>query len=157
MEIRIDTDDEIWGVIIIALLVVCGLIIIAGAVASYQRRSKNEACPELRMHATVVDKPSIPVNTIYALVWVTFQVEDGRRVRLNMPYQKAPLLGDSGMLTWQGDAMRSFVRDGDPGTRQSYTDYGTGAQNRPVPPPSGNIPTWKRIEMERAAEKEKDT
>ncbi len=145
MEINID-DETLFG-FAWAFIIVAVVIIIAGAIVSGRRSSQNAACPVQRMHAVLVDKPAVPANTLYAKVWLTFQTDDGQRVRLLVSYRNdMPLQGDRGMLAWQGDALISFVRDGIPRT-------GGQTQSSAVDP--NRLPTWKRIEMERQASQEK--
>lgn len=96
----------LFGIMIIALIV--------AVVAKRKREAANAVCPVSQMHAKVVDKQQLPTSgiVVYSQIWVMFELDDGRRVRLITSGNEAIVVGDSGNLTWQGDSMISFYRDG---------------------------------------------
>ncbi len=128
MKISIDEEfiEEFVGPFLIVILVLGILSAIFIAISSVNRSSKNAACPIQSKHARVIDKPTVPANTICLELLVTFELDNGERVRLIVSgkSQSQLLLGDAGMLTWQGNALRQFIRDGSP---MAHTIVGTTA------------------------------
>ena len=134
-----------------------GIMIVAVIFATVAKKSKdaaNAACPVERMHARVVDKQQTPAPTngivVYSRIWILFELDDGRRIRLLISGNNSAVIGDSGELVWQGDALISFRRDemGKPVSPNRHAAPTFYQQNTSFGQTS--IPTWKRIEMEEA-------
>lgn len=112
-------DDIRIEDIFIFLMVMFGIAAIAwifAAVANKNHESVNATYPIQRGHAKLVDKPQTASNgvVIYSRIWVLFDLDDGRRVRLMVSGTQFPyVVGDSGELTWQGDSLLGFHRDGE--------------------------------------------
>ncbi len=126
MTISIDEESfsEFALYFLFFLIALAVLFAIIAAISSANRTSKNAACPVQSKHARVIDKPQLPANTLYAEVWITFELDNGQRIRLLVNGNAQLFLGDAGMLTWQGDALRQFIRDGSP---MAHTIVGTTA------------------------------
>lgn len=143
-------DDIRIEDIFLFLIVMCGVAVIAcifAAVAKKDHEDTNATYPVQKGHAKLVDKPQTAANgiVVYSRIWVLFDLDDGTRVRLLVSGTQFPyVVGDSGELTWQGDSLLGFHRDGE--TRS------TSSSETTAPPITGfdqnKIPTWKLIEME---------
>ncbi len=107
--------------------------------------SKNASCPMQQMKARVVDKQNLPGNAIRSMstMWVVFELENGLRKRMIIPATKDDMVvGDVGILSWQGEAMVAFSRNSMAGRNftSGYTSTTPSVENQ------GYIPAWKRVE-----------
>lgn len=131
--------------------VLFGLAIIAlvlYGIAKHKRDAEDDAQPILEENAKVIDKQQVAPNAIVFEVWIMFETETGKRVRLNCKPNDAYIVGDEGCLRWQGTRLYSFER----GKRAvPQTKTASSAVNGA---PQGYIPTWKRVQM---MEAEKET
>ena len=138
-------DDIKIEDIFLFLIVMCGIAVVAcifAAVAKKRHEDNNASYPVQRSHAKLVDKPQTAANgiVIYSMIWVLFDLDDGRRVRLMVSGTQFPyVVGDSGDLTWQGDSLLAFQRDGE--VRDVRASVPTAFDQK-------KIPTWKLVEME---------
>lgn len=107
-----NTSLETIGFMFVILIGVCVVCLIIIAVAKSARDNANNAQPLRCELAQVVEKQQLPANTIMSLseMWVLFELEDGQRIRLIVKATNDLVVGDTGYLTWQGKAMRSFDR-----------------------------------------------
>lgn len=144
--------------ILVGMMIV---VMIMSAAMKMKRDAANAACPVNRMRARVVDKQQQSENgiVVYSRIWVLFELDDGRRVRLILPGNSNVVVGDRGNLTWQGDAIISFVRDGAPkaggtvtGGSSSSETSGREKSEAPKSVPKkydvNYVPAWKRVQME---------
>ena len=130
--------------------VLIGLMLLAFFIAAAVKgtqNAQNAACPMESKWAKVVDKQNLPGNAILSMsqMWVVFEFADGSRRRLNIPATQTVVIGDTGTLTWQGEAMISF-RQG-MGVPQSHPQA-SGSFN------VEHLPAWKRVEIMEAQKKE---
>ena len=121
-----------------------GLMIIAlvfYGIAKHKRNAEDDAQPILEENAKVIDKQQVAPNAIVFEVWVMFETETGKRVRLLVKPNDVYIIGDEGCLRWQGTRLYSFER-GKRAAPQNKTasSAGYGA-------PQGYIPAWKRVQM----------
>ena len=77
---------------------------------------KNEAeiksHPVLTKTAKLIDMQQVPAGQIVlGEIWVLFELQDGERLRLNANPQNNLMIGDVGILTWQGRRILSFKRN----------------------------------------------
>ena len=148
------SSDEWMSVVFIILGVMVAIIIIS-AIIIKAKAAQNAACPVQQMKARVIDKERLPGNAIrsFSTLWVMFELENGIRKRMVISgTQDTMVVGDSGTLVWQGDAMISFNRGGQSGGWNS----GSATRTTSSVGSQGNIPAWKRIEM-MEAEKAKNS
>ncbi len=93
----------------VIFLAIIGIIMVVGLI-SLDR--KNAASPLMRKHGVVADKEYINSNSLFfAETSVLFSLDDGSRVRLRIPGKSDVVVGDTGTVTWQGNAFKSFDRD----------------------------------------------
>ncbi len=109
MEISIDSDSFLETLPII-FGVCLGFILIFGIIVAAKNR-ENASKPMVTKHATLIEKPQIPPNAISVAMWLVFQLDNGERIRVQASGNPSLVVGDQGMLTWQGTALRGFVRD----------------------------------------------
>ncbi len=110
MEINIDSQSVVEALpmlfgILFGICIICWIVMAV-------RNKQNESQPLQRQHAVLVEKPQIPANSICVIQNLTFQLDNGSRICVSVPTTERLVVGDKGMLTWQGTAFRSFVRDG---------------------------------------------
>ena len=153
------SDITVEEVLQFGFPVLIGLAIIAlvfAYIAKRKRDAENDAQPILEENAKVIGKQEVASNAIAFEVWVMFETETGKRVRLNCKPNDVYIVGDEGCLKWQGTRLYSFER-GKRAVPQNKTAQSTvyGAS----PASQGYIPAWKRVEMmeaEKAAQKKED-
>ena len=96
----------IWGTAI-------GLWIVYG-IMKKKEDAETAAQPLRKECATVVDKQRLdPGGIIIGEPWVLFELEDGNRIRLNAHPENSLVVGDMGILTWQGRKIKGFERKRD--------------------------------------------
>ena len=94
----------IWGAAI-------GLWIAYGIIKKKQDAEKA-AQPIRKEYVTVVDKQQLDSGgIIIGEPWVLFELENGSRVRLNAHPENSLVVGDAGILTWQGRKIKGFERE----------------------------------------------
>ena len=77
-----------------------------------QREDEDNAQPVCREHAKLVDMQQIPAGQIaLGEIWVMFELDSGERMKLNAKAQNTLVVGDAGMLTWQGRRIHKFERN----------------------------------------------
>lgn len=78
-----------------------------------KRDVEDKSHPIQRGRAKLVDKQQLAPGTILAIseMWVLFELENGRRLQLVAKAQNSLVIGDEGMLTWQGKRILKFERD----------------------------------------------
>ena len=108
MDVTIDDLIMMFSVLI-GLLVF--MLIVYGVLRAAQK-SKDDNEPVETSKAKVVDKPQTG-NGIVITAPITFELENGRRVRVSVDGKEFMnlLVGDSGKLTWQGSRYIDFKRE----------------------------------------------
>lgn len=102
--------EDIFIFIAVLWVVAAILWIIVGALKKKQD-SENETKPVRKATAKIVDKQQIESGAIViGEPWVLFETEDGERIRLNVKADNHLVVGDRGVLTWQGRKVLSFER-----------------------------------------------
>lgn len=108
---------------IIVFVIVIGTFVVTGA-RSLQRWNRNNQSPRLTVNARVVNKRTQVGHHHhrnasdhyhshgYTNYFVTFEVESGDRMELEVPGEESGLMveGDQGMLTFQGTRFLGFER-----------------------------------------------
>ena len=105
--------EQLLG-IFVGIMIVCVISCIVMTVLKRKSDAENARLPIRREMAMVVEKEQLPPDAIPAFSnpWILFELQDGRRVRVNGNYTHSDLiLGDVGMLTWQGNRIVSFSRN----------------------------------------------
>ena len=107
MDFDMDTIAILFGVMFGLLL----LSWIFYAVAKNYREKEDDAQPLLKTYAKVIEKQSLNANSLVtsSASMIVFETETGERVRLCVDKMEL-VLGDSGMLTWQGKRFVAFER-----------------------------------------------
>lgn len=105
---------------IVAFVAILGMILVT-FVRELSQRNKNNHSPRLTVEATVVAKrqnisrhhSGDHMSTTSSWYYVTFQVESGDRMELQMTGPEYGMLaeGDRGRLTFQGTRYVSFERE----------------------------------------------
>ncbi len=93
------------------LLGVCAVVWIFVAIIRGQQNASNALQPVRKEWAKVVDKQQIPPNAIIFEIWVMFELKNGQRLRLLAKAKNSLIIGDEGMLTWQGNKLQNFERN----------------------------------------------
>lgn len=97
--------------IIVVMFVAAGIL---GAVAKYlekQQEAENKTQPINSGIAKIVDMQKIETGVIIiGEPWILFELDNGTRIRLNAKPQNNLVVGDIGMLTWQGRKILKFER-----------------------------------------------
>lgn len=134
--LSIDVTPEGLMSVFIGLMIL-GVISWVTLVAMKRKKdADNSRMPRYREMAMVVDRQQVPPGTVLLFdnPWVLFELQNGRRVRVSATKTCRDLIvGDRGMLTWQGDQMISFSRT----TGWSQTAQ---AEAHPMPQPMKNVP-----------------
>lgn len=107
-------------VVLIGVAIVFGIIF---AVAKKSRDAENDACPIYESYAKVIDRQVPPPNYIPSLseLWVMFEVDDGSRRQLITKGTDIYVVGDEGMLVWQGKKVIRFSRGEKPQEESNTT------------------------------------
>lgn len=96
------------------LLTLVGLNIVlwtAYGIIARKKESEINKHPIKKQKAKLVDMQRIAAGEIVlGEIWVLFETQDGRRLRLNANSKNQLVVGDVGMLTWQGTKIHKFER-----------------------------------------------
>lgn len=93
-------------------IVLLAIIWIFVAVVIKKQDAENKAQPVKSEKAKVIDMQRINTNEIaIGELWVMFETESGQRVRLYVKPQNTLIVGDAGLLTWQGRKIIRFERN----------------------------------------------
>ena len=99
----------------IFILAICGAAIglwVVYGIIRKKQNADNNAQPLKEEYAKVVDKQQLNSGSIIiGEPWVLFELEDGKRVRLNAHPENSLVVGDKGKLTWQGNRIKGFERE----------------------------------------------
>ena len=93
------------------ILLGVALISLAFAGIAVKSRDKaNDAKPILREVVTIIEKQSGAPNSFVPVsdAWVVFQTDNGTRIRLYVKNGELYVVGDRGILTWQGTRVNDF-------------------------------------------------
>lgn len=94
----------LFGLMIVSLIFL--------AIIKKKQDAEDQAQPVRKEMAKVVDKQQIDSGGIViGEPWVLFEVEGGTRVRLSANPKNSLVIGDTGMLTWQGCKILRFDRN----------------------------------------------
>lgn len=95
--------------ILIGIMIVMSIIVLA---LKKQRDAEDEAQPVCTERAKLIDMQHIPAGQIViGEIWVMFELDNGDRKKLNAKVENSLVVGDSGMLTWQGRRILKFERN----------------------------------------------
>lgn len=114
MEIKIDEiSPEMIYIFFGVLLGFAALMLILAAIAKGVRNMADDMCEEQTQRAVVVEKSTLPPNAVpqFSSITVVFDLEDGGRKSFVVSATEQFVVGDRGMLTWQGKSIRQFKRD----------------------------------------------
>lgn len=105
-------DMEDLFIMLFSLLVVLTLMWGIAAYLTKKRDDEDNAQPVMTKQAKLVDMQQIPAGqVVIGEIWTMFELENGDRVRLNANVQNSLVVGDIGMLTWQGRRILKFERN----------------------------------------------
>ena len=103
---------EVLFALIIAMFVIAAVLWIIVAVMKKKEDDENDAQPVMTGKAKLIDKQQAAAgDIIIGQIWTLFELEAGERIRLNANMQNTLVVGDSGLLTWQGKRILKFERD----------------------------------------------
>lgn len=103
--------EDLFFVLLIMTVLVAVLWGIVFAMKS-KEDSWNNAQPVQNQNAKLVDMQQVPAGqVVIGEIWVMFELENGDRVRLNAKPQNSLVVGDKGVLTWQGKRILKFERN----------------------------------------------
>lgn len=111
----------IFGAMFFIVFTIVILMFILSFARKIKQWKKNNDSPRLTVYATVVDKrkdvtyydnPKTAIRSASSNYYVTFQVESGDRIALEVSREEYGIIleGDSGKLTFQGTRYISFER-----------------------------------------------
>ena len=108
MEIYISSDDilaalPLFFIICAGIMLICYLIIRSA-------EAKNKALPVQEVNAKIIDLRQESTMGIIAVTWILFVLADGSRVRLVTDIKNDYMVGDEGVLKYQGERLISFER-----------------------------------------------
>lgn len=107
-----EMDIEVFFALIIAMFVIAAVLWIIYAVVKKKQDDENDAQPIVTRKAKLVDKQQVAAGDIViGEMWTLFELEGGERIRLNAKAQNSLVVGDCGLLTWQGKRILKFERD----------------------------------------------
>ncbi len=93
------------------VFVIIGALWIVLKVLEKQQEAENKRQPVKEEVAKIVDVQRIDAGGIViGEMWVLFELTGGERVRLYISPQNSLVVGDLGILTWQGKKMLKFQR-----------------------------------------------
>lgn len=88
-----------------------GLMAVVVRALAKRREKEDLAQPIKRKMAKVVDMQRLEAGQMYiGEPWVMFEFSDGSRLRLNAKQNNSLIIGDIGLLTWQGRKILTFER-----------------------------------------------
>ena len=110
-----------FGVMFFIVFTIVIVMFILSFARTIKQWKKNNDSPRLTVYATVVDKikdityydnPKTAIRSASSNYYVTFQVESGDRIALEVSREEYGIIleGDSGKLTFQGTRYISFER-----------------------------------------------
>lgn len=104
-------EDFFAGLFIVALtsIIVSGVLFAIAAIIKKKRDAENAAKPICSEMARLVDMPHSNLDYMSEM-WVLFELNDGRRIRLLAKPKNSLVVGDVGVLTWQGSKILGFKR-----------------------------------------------
>lgn len=152
LETRISdiTVEEIFQFGIVPMCVVGIIAVIIAAIVKRRKNAEDDVQPILAENAKVIDKQQDVPGTIAFEMWVMFETESGKRVRLITKPNSLYVVGDEGYLKWQGSRLYSF----EIGRRVTNPGASRHIAGSSSPEVGGDyLPTWKRIEIEEARRK----
>ena len=105
-----NTSIETVFLFIFILLGVAIISLTFAAVAVRSRNKANDKLPVSREIVTIIEKQPVGSNSFVPVsdAWVVFQTESGTRVRLYAKNGELYVVGDKGVLTWQGTRLNNF-------------------------------------------------
>ncbi len=105
-----EMEDLFYALLIMAVLAAILWVIVL--VMKSKEDAHNRAQPVLSKCAKLVDMQQVPAGQIVVgEIWAMFELENGDRIRLNAKVQNSLVVGDRGMLTWQGKKILKFERN----------------------------------------------
>lgn len=107
-----DFDMEFFFMFILAMgVVMVFLWIIVFALRSHEK-AKNNSQPVKTNTAKLIDMQQVPAGQIViGEIWVMFELDNGERIRLKANPKNSLVVGDKGILTWQGTNILKFERN----------------------------------------------
>ena len=107
---------EIGELLFLLFAILFGMLIIVAlfyAFAVQKRKSDDAACPLREEYARVVYCDTLQANAIpqWSSVKVIFELKNGERVSFSVAATENYIVGDSGVLKWQGKSIRKFNRE----------------------------------------------
>lgn len=92
-----------------ALLIILAVAVI---IIKKKRDAEDKAQPVRRKNARIIDMQRFDAGEIViGEPWVLFELENGSRVKLNAKQKNHLMVGDVGLLTWQGRKILKFERN----------------------------------------------
>lgn len=102
-------EDLFLALMVMAILaaILWGIVF----VLKLKETARNNAQPIQTESAKLVDMQQIPAGQIViGEIWTMFELNGGNRIRLNAKVQNTLVIGDEGVLTWQGNKILNFER-----------------------------------------------
>lgn len=97
---------------LLVMLILCAIMWGVVFALKAKEDAQNNAQPVKTKRAKLVDMQQVPAGQIViGEIWTMFELEDGARIRLNAKVQNSLVVGDKGMLTWQGNKILKFERN----------------------------------------------
>lgn len=102
-------DLFMFYAILIGILVIMWIFV---AAVKKKQDAENRAQPVRKKKAKIIDMQKVESGAIvFGEPWVLFELENGSRVRLNAKAENSLMVGDAGLLTWQGKKILKFERE----------------------------------------------
>ena len=104
--------EELFMLLFSAFIVLI-IMKVTAAVLKKNNDAEDNAQPVRTEQAKLVDMQQIPPvgQIVLGEIWTLFELESGERVRLNAQVQNTLVIGDQGLLTWQGRKILKFERN----------------------------------------------
>ena len=103
---------DTFFILLFSAVIVIAILWIVAAVLRKKNEAEIKSHPVLTKTAKLIDMQQVPAGQIVlGEIWVLFELQDGERLRLNANPQNNLMIGDVGILTWQGRRILSFKRN----------------------------------------------
>ena len=97
----------------LAIMIGMSIVMFGIAMLIKKKRDAEDAAQPMRTgFAKLVDMQQILAGQIvFGEIWVLFELDNGDRMKLNAKAENSLVVGDTGMLTWQGRKILKFERN----------------------------------------------
>lgn len=125
--VHISSDDIVAALPLFFIL--CGVIMLVCFLIVRSVEGKNNAFPVQEKNARIIDLRQETTFGLIMVTWILFEFSDGVRIRLTTDIKNDFMVGDEGILKYQGERLVSFER----GEIKRYKEGQTELKKKPAP------------------------